>query len=73
MSLIGEGILLLILIAFLLIYVFLIYYGFISFRREHWFRAIAVILFLLYTIFLISLMPDWKRILIWKNYYSSSP
>ena len=58
MSLIGEGILLLMLIAFLLIYVFLIYYGFISFRREHWFREIAVILFLLYTIFLISLMPD---------------
>ena len=58
MSLIGDGILLLMLIAFLLIYVFLIYYGFISFRREHWFRAIAVILFLLYTIFLISLMPD---------------
>ena len=58
MSLIGEGILLLILIAFLLIYGFIIYYGFISFRREHWFRAIAVILFLLYTIFLISLMPD---------------
>ena len=56
--LIGEGILLLILIAFLLVYVFLIYYGYISFRREHWFRAIAVILFLLYTIFLISLMPD---------------
>ena len=56
--LIGEGILLLILIALLLVYVFLIYYGYISFRREHWFRAIAVILFLLYTIFLISLMPD---------------
>ena len=55
--LIEEGILP-ILIAILLIYGFLIYYGFVSFRRQHWFRAIAVMLFLLYTIFLISLMPD---------------
>ena len=47
--LIGEGILLLILIATLLIYGFLIYYGFVSFRRKYWFRAIAVMLFLLYS------------------------
>jgi len=56
--LIGEGILLLILIATLLVYGFLIYYGFVSFWRQHWFRAIAVMLYLLYTTFLISLMPN---------------
>ena len=38
-------------IVILSIYGFLIYYGFVSFRRKHWFRFIAVMLFLLYTIF----------------------
>jgi len=42
-----EGILFL--IAILLIYGFLPYYCFISFKRKHWFRAIAVMLFLLYS------------------------
>jgi len=44
-----EGILFL--IAILLIYGFLIYYGFVSFSRKHWFRFTAVMLYLLYTIF----------------------
>ena len=37
-------------IAILLIYGFLIYYGVVSFRRKHWFRFTAVMLYLLFTI-----------------------
>jgi len=38
-------------IAILLIYGFLTYYGFVSFRRKHWVRFTAVMLYLLFTIF----------------------
>ena len=40
----------LLLIAILLIYGFLPYYCFISFRRKHWFRFTEVMLYLLFTI-----------------------
>ena len=37
-------------IAILSIYGFLIYYGVVSFRRKHWVRFTAVMLYLLFTI-----------------------
>ena len=45
-----EGIFLLSLFGSLVFYFFLIDYGYISFRRKHWFRFTAVMLYLLFTI-----------------------
>ena len=45
-----QGIFLLSLFGSLVFYFFLIDYGYISFRRKHWFRFTAVMLYLLFTI-----------------------
>jgi len=53
-----QGIFLLSLFGSLVFFFFLIDYGYISFRRKHWFRFTAVMLYILYLIFLMGFLPN---------------